>query len=414
MSSEALLAQRLNRMRWLAGGLLASMFALFAATSALASEYPSLNVVRAFAEAAMVGGLADWFAVTALFRRPLGLPIPHTAIIPTRKNAIGRALATFMHDHFLVPEAVEERLRGTDLAAKLGNWLVVSANAQRLSRDMAAGIDWLLRSAASGDLAAPLKAALAPTLDRLELRSALAAMLEVLASGRHAQTLIDQLVRFGAEQLESNKVRIRERIEERSPWWLPRFVDERIYDQLIAEFERILREIGEDEHHEARAQFNDRLRALAATIQEDLDMAEKGAALRDEFLAHPAMRRYLADLWQRLSAHLRTALQDPDSPARLGIAEQFMVLGNALCSDAEAQRSLNRWLRELLLYFVATYRAPLSETISATIERWDASATAERIELYLGRDLQFIRINGTVVGGLVGVVIYVLSRAFEM
>jgi uncharacterized membrane-anchored protein YjiN (DUF445 family) len=408
---ENRLARRLARMRWLAGALLAAMFALFVATSALEARHAAFAVLKAFAEAAMVGGLADWFAVTALFRHPLGLPIPHTAIVPRRKDAIGRALATFIHDHFLVRDAVEARLSHVDLAGKLGDWLARPANGRALSRDAAAALAWLMRPAQGGELGQAFRATLRPALEKVELSALLAAMLEVLTSGDHAQSLIDQLVRFGSEQLEKNKALIRSRVDESSPWWLPRFVDERIYDQLIAEFERILGEIGENPAHEARAEFNSRLQALALAVGTDPVLAAKGSALREEFLNHPALRRYLEDLWQRVSEYLQGALTDPQSALREGLAAQALAIGRALRADTVTRGALNGRLRELIIYLVDTYRSPLSETISATIERWDASATAERIELYLGRDLQFIRINGTVVGGLVGVLIYLLGSA---
>lgn len=410
LSGEAELDRRLRRMRYLASSLLAAMLVLFVVANTLGNAHPALGWLKAFAEAAMVGGLADWFAVSALFRRPLGLPIPHTAIVPRRKDAIGRALATFVHDHFLVREAVAARLGGVDLAGGIGRWLAEPQNAAAVSRDASAAFRWLLEPRPGSELGHALGAALKPAIEKIELGAALAAMLEVLGSGTHAQSLIDQLVRFGAEQLEKNKTAIRQRIEETSPWWLPRFVDERIYDQLVTEFERILGEIGENPEHEARIEFNTRLRSLADAVQSDPVLRAKGSALREELFRHPALKRYLDDLWQRLRAHLMDSLEDPESRLRAGLAEQALAAGRALVADEAAHKEVNAWLTELILYFVDTYRAALSETISATVARWDPSATAARVELYLGRDLQFIRINGTVVGGLVGVAIYGFAR----
>jgi uncharacterized membrane-anchored protein YjiN (DUF445 family) len=412
--AEVRLARRLRAMRWFATGLLLAMLALFVAATVLERELPALGVIRAFAEAAMVGALADWFAVTALFRHPLGLPIPHTAIVPARKDAIGRALAQFVRDHFLVRETVEHRLARADLAGRVGIWLARESNAERLSRDLGRALRWLTAAVDSGELREPVKGFLRETLDASRVRAALAAVIDVLSSGKHAQTLIDHLVQFGREQLERSKVGIRERIHDRSPWWLPKFVDEEIYDRLVSEFERVLSEIGDDPQHEARQAFNQRLRSLQTAIETDEEFVEKANALREELLDHPAVRSYFLDLGQRLRAYVLASLDDERSVLRLGIERQIRAIGHTLQDDPLARRRLDRWLQDLLVYLVENYRGPLSEIISETVERWDATATAERIELYIGRDLQFIRINGTVVGGLVGVVIYALSRALAI
>ena len=234
---ELFLAQRLRRMRWYATALLAAMAVVFVGTSLLLERYPWLGALRAFAKPAMIGGLADWFAVSALFRHPLGLPIPHTAIVPSRKNDIGRALRAVVRDHFLVREAIEVRLERTDLAARLGAWLEHEGNAARLDRDLAAALEWLARGIDDAEIRAALAASLKSVSGKLPMSQVLATLIDVLTSGAHAQTLIDQLVRFAHEQLTAHRVDIRVRIHERSPWWLPRFVDQEIYDQLMGGLE---------------------------------------------------------------------------------------------------------------------------------------------------------------------------------
>jgi uncharacterized membrane-anchored protein YjiN (DUF445 family) len=410
IAAEAMLAQRLRRMRWFAGGLLGLMLGLFLLATRARATYPGLEWVRAFAEAAMVGGLADWFAVTALFRHPLGLPIPHTAIVPKRKDAIGRALAGFLHDHFLERAAIERRLATLDLAARLGRWLGQPDSSRNLSRDLTRAFDWLLASHDGTALRAALAVGAADVLARVRLGTVLAAAVRMLGSGPHAQTLLDEVVQIAYAQLEANKERIRSRIHERSPWWLPRFVDEEIYDRLVQECERILGEIRANPAHEARQQLVAQLERLAATLADDAELEHRGRALRDEFLAHPAVRSYGSDLARALQTYLHEALAQPDSALRAGIEQELVALGRVLAEDGSAQQTLDAWLRELLLYLVETYRRPLSEVVSSTIAEWDPGAAAQRIELYLGRDLQFIRINGTLVGGLVGVAIYGLAR----
>ncbi len=410
--AEAALARRLAHMRWIATGLLVAMGVLFVATSLRLASYPWLGVVRAFAEAGMIGALADWFAVTALFRRPLGLPIPHTAIVPSRKNEIGRALAHFIRDHFLVKDAVAARLEHVDLAGRVGEWLETEENSRQVGRDLSVVIEWLLSALDSAELRGSLRESLRSALDRVPVNSAFGVAVDVFTSGDHAQALVNQLVQFGRDQLDVNKERIRARVADRSPWWLPGFVDEEIYDQLVGELERILDEIGDDPNHPARGQLNERIARLRETLTEDPVLIERGQVLKDEFLNHPAVREYFHELWQRISDNLTEQLRDPDSSSRTGIERELQAIGRRLREEADINHRLNRWLRELILYLVENYRQPLSEFISDTVEQWDPTATSERIELYIGRDLQFIRINGTLVGGLVGVAIYLIWGAF--
>ena len=406
--SEKALARRLARMRWIATGLLCAMAVLFVATSLFLDRYPWLGLVRAFAEAGMIGALADWFAVTALFRHPLGIPVPHTAIVPARKNEIGRVLADFIRDHFLVRETVAARLERVDMAARAGAWLAVTDNARNLGRDISVALVWLLHATDSTALRSALRETLRAALDRAPLSSGFQAALDVLSSGEHSQAVVDQMVRFARDQLKLNKELIRDRIGERSPWWLPNFVDREIYDQLLAELTRLLDEIGDDADHPARAHFNAWLGETRAALGNDPDLTRRGRTLKDEFLDHPAVRDYVNDVWEKVREFLVASLRDPESLSRLAIDGELQEIGRGLREDGQVNRNVNRWLRDLVLYLVDNYREPVSAFISDTIEQWDPAATSARIELYIGRDLQFIRINGTLVGGLVGVGIYLI------
>lgn len=410
VAREARLASRLARMRWLATGLLAAMIVLFAATRWLVPRYPWLGIVNAFAEAGMIGALADWFAVTALFRRPLGLPIPHTAIVPSRKNEIGRALAGFIREHFLVRSAVEKRLEDVDLAERLGAWLARADNASRVGDDLSLGLRWLLEAVDGDKLKGIFDSTLKNSIGALPVRAGLSVVAEVLSTGQHAEAFVDHLVAIGQQQLSENRDQIRARIRERSPWWLPRFVDEAIYDQLVTELDRILGDIAADPNHPARDDFSRRLRELADALADDSSLADKTRRLRTELLEHPAVRAYLADLWARLGEQIRAALDEPSSALRTGIERELRVIAERLRNDVAVRQSLDRWLKELVAYLVDNYRGPLSETISGTIERWDPTSTSARIELYIGSDLQFIRISGTLVGGTAGVLIYLVAE----
>jgi uncharacterized membrane-anchored protein YjiN (DUF445 family) len=408
-ASDTELLARLRHAQWVAGGLLAAMAAVFVTARVFVPDYSWLGIVVAFSEAALIGGLADWFAVTALFRHPLGIPVPHTAIVPTRKDEIGAALARFVGDHFLVGAAVEKRLARVELTRRLGDWLQVETNARRLSRDISVGVDWFIRSVDSGEIRLGLRRILGDAAKRIPINEAVAAIVNVLATGNNAQLLIDQLTQFGRQQLERNKLSIRVRIEERSPWWMPKFIDEEIYDQLVSEFERLLDEIGDNQDHPARQEFNDRLVALHERLLEDESLAERCAFLGEEFFGNEAVQKFLQTLWDQTRDTLHAQLHEETSEIRASIAKEIQHVGRLLSGDLAAQRRLDNWLREALVYIVERYRGPLSEVISDTVAEWDARSTADRIELHIGKDLQFIRINGTLVGGLVGVALYVVS-----
>ncbi|HWN38747.1 MAG TPA: DUF445 domain-containing protein [Gammaproteobacteria bacterium] len=408
------LVRRLRRTRLFATALLAVMAVIFVGTTWLASPSPYVGAIRAFAEAALVGGLADWFAVTALFRRPLGLPIPHTAIVPSRKNEIGRALARFIRDHFLVREAVARRLSRTNLAARLAAWLEDGSNAARVSRDVGQALTWALRDDGDGgELRGALGATLRSAFDDVPVNRAVATVLEVLTTGERADLIIDQLVAFGRTELEKNRVMIRVRIHEQSPWWLPKFVDQEIFDKLVGGLEELLDAMAADPAHPARGEIKARLSSLQHALAADPELAVKSRALKDELVSHPAVRSYALELWQRLRAELAGALADETSPLAQGLSREIGALGARLRADVRLAAELDEWLKDLLLHVVDNYRDPLSEIVSETIESWDAAATSRRIELNIGTDLQYIRVNGTLVGGLVGLVLYFGALAFS-
>ncbi len=407
-ASDPGLARRLRRTRAFATALLAAMGAIYVVTTWFAAGNAYVEPLRAFAEAAVVGGLADWFAVTALFRRPLGLPIPHTGVVPARKDQIGRALARFIRDHFLVREAVGRRLSRTNLAARLGAWLEDSGNAARVSRDLGGALAWALQEDSSGgELRGALGLSLRSAFDDVPVNRAVATVLAVLTTGDRADLIINQLVEFGRAELATNRVMIRVRIHEQSPWWLPKFVDQEIFDKLVGGLEELLDAIAADPAHPARGEIKARLDALQQVLAADPTLAAKSRALKDELVAHPAVRSYAFELWQRLRSELVGALTDQGSPLALGLQREINSLGERLRADSTLAAELDDWLKQLLLHVVENYRDPLSEIVSETIESWDAQATSRRIELNIGTDLQFIRVNGTLVGGLVGLALYV-------
>ncbi|NND60065.1 MAG: DUF445 family protein [Gammaproteobacteria bacterium] len=404
--------RRLRRMKMLATGLLVLMAVVFVLAHLGYDQYPLLGYVRAFAEAAMIGALADWFAVTALFRHPLGIPIPHTAIIPRQKERIGESLANFVRDNFLTPEALRPRLEGTDFAATIGAWISQPENAKKVTHDVAGILNWLLQTVDSDALRDLVRRNLHRSLREVTVAPLIGRVLDLLVRSDHHQQLMDAAVGAARQTLEDNRFAIRMKIRTESPWWIPKFVDEEIYDKIVSEMEGALNRIGTDENHSARMQFNEKVQAFIERLRHDPELIERGEELKDELLDHPAVQRYLADVWLHLSAYLRDQTGDPDSQFLQRISNALVRLGETVSEDPQLSAEINRWTTDALQYLVSQYRTSIANVITETVRGWDPELTARRVELQVGRDLQFIRINGTLVGGLAGLTIYSLIQLF--
>ncbi|MCZ6911252.1 MAG: DUF445 domain-containing protein [Proteobacteria bacterium] len=402
--------RRLNAMKRLATGLLLLMAVVFVVAHKAQESYAWLSYVRAFAEAAMIGALADWFAVTALFRHPMGLPIPHTAIIARRKDEIGESLAGFVRDNFLVEDALQPRMRGIDFAIRVGGWMSQPDNARRLAGDAGAFASWFLDVFDSTALRHFLRENLQLTMRQIQITPLVGRSLDLLTAGDHHQELINALTAVARRQLEQNKDRIRERIKTSSPWWLPKFVDQEIYDKLVAEFEELLDRVGDDSENEARQNFNDEVTRFLNALKNDPEVIARGERLKDELLSHPEVQQYFFDIWNEISVYLSRESADPNSRIRRKIETGIMQFGDALLHSPEMQKQVNDWISDVVLYVVGHYRDEISAVISDTVKRWDAEATSQRIEIQVGRDLQFIRINGTMVGGMVGLLIHTVIQ----
>ncbi len=406
---EAAQQRSLGGMKRLATGMLALMAAVFVASRIYQPLWPWLAWVEAFAEAAMVGALADWFAVTALFRHPLGLPIPHTAIIPRRKNELGDTLARFVRENFLIRDALHPRLYSLDAAGRAGAWLEQPDNARRVSDDAAAFLAWMLATIDSEALRDFMRENLHMELRQMPVTPFLGRVLELLTAGNHHQALVDLAVRIAREHVDENRVLIRIRIDEKSPWWLPGFVDQEIFDKIIAEVERLLDEVGSNQDHAARQRFNEGVRKFIEALKNDPAMIARGEEIKNEILDHPVVQQYLSDLWNRVSSYVLRESAAPDSTLRVRFEAGLVSFGQALRQDHALRQQINQWLNDAILRIVRNYRQEISSVISETVHSWEGNVTARRVELAVGRDLQFIRINGTIVGGIAGLAIHAVS-----
>ena len=397
-------------MKMVAASLLIAAAIVFIVARGLEESRPWLGYVRATAEAAMVGAFADWFAVTALFRHPLGLPIPHTAIVQARKDQIGASLGGFVRDNFLTSDVLRDRLEGAGLARRLGTWLADPANAKTVSAQSAAVVggvtevlqdDVVQRGIEDAVLARARTVPVAPVVGRV---------VEVAIDGDHHQVLLDAVLGGLGRFMDENRPLFRKRLYEESPWWVPESVDDVVFEKIYEVVQKFLEDLSNDRGHEMRVDIDRRTAELARELTTSPELAAKGEELKAQFLAHPEVRAWSSSLWARMKAGLVDATNDEGSELRLRLEEALCEAGRSLASDPAMQAKIDRWIVEATAYVAEEFRGEVADLIATTVERWDTEETAERLELQVGRDLQFIRINGTLVGGVVGLAIYTISE----
>lgn len=413
----ALPADRAHTTRLVATGLLVVMAGLFILARTMGAEtgQPAWGYLRAFAEAAMVGGLADWFAVTALFRHPLGLPIPHTAIIPENKDRIADSLAGFLQSNFLTPQVVARRMAGLDVATAAGGFLTAPRGAEsRVTAGATSLIADILESLDRDKLGGMAKQALRHQLDRIDLAPLLGQMLTaMIADGRHLP-LIEALLSRTAQTLEANEDLLRTMIHDRANG-LIRLVklDERLANAVLDGLYKLLAEAVVHPDHPLRLKIVDGLEQLAHDLTHDPVMAARVERMKAEILSNPAFTTWLDALWERARSGLLAAVRGGGSGG--AASAQFAIaladLGSALQTDPRLRLLVNRFSRRTLVGIASRYGGQIVRLVSETIRRWDARTVTARIEGAVGRDLQFIRINGTLVGGLVGLGLHALDMA---
>ncbi len=365
-----------------------------------------VGYVRAASEAAMVGALADWFAVTALFRHPLGIPIPHTAIIPRRKDQIGRSLGEFVEGNFLTAEVLTNRLEHARVGARLGGWLAEPRHAERAANAVADSLKGAIEVIDDRDIQDALGSAVEQRLRSTAVAPLLGKAVDVAVEGDHHQHLFDSLLTGLGTFIDENRTTFRRRLDQESPWWVPESIDDRIFDKIYHAVHSFLADVGGDPDHEIRRALDERIRRLADRMRTDEKLIARAEEIKLELLAHRDVQDWLASLWLELKQAILQAAGDPQSELRQRLTVALARVGRRLASDAELQAKVDEWVERAAVHVVENYRSELSDIIATTVERWDAADTSRRIELQVGRDLQFIRINGTVVGGLAGLLIH--------
>jgi len=405
---------QLDRMKRRATGLLIVATAIFGVTRWYESRYPWLGFIRATAEAAMVGGLADWFAVTALFRHPLGLPIPHTAIVAARKDRIGRTLGNFVQYNFLARDVVERRLAAMRIAERAVTWLSDPANARLIARQVALGLARSAEALPDDDARRLIGDGLAARVHATRVAPVLGSVLSFITSDSRHQDLLDDALGLIEQSVRENREIIRVKVAEESPWWMPEVVDERIYLKIVGAIENLLREVRESPDHPLRAKFHEALVRFTDKLRTSPDVIAKAEALKEEIFSAPVLDEIATSIWRSARTGLvRYAERQPaeGESAPPGALERGIVsFADAMRSNDAMLGELDRFVTDATLTVVEQYRHEVGELIAHTVAAWDPEATSRRIELAIGRDLQFIRINGTLVGGLAGLIIYAVSR----
>jgi uncharacterized membrane-anchored protein YjiN (DUF445 family) len=398
-------------MRVLASAMLAGMAVVFIAAANLDKDPTGFwSFVKAFAEAAMVGGIADWFAVTALFRHPLGLPIPHTAIIPRNKDRIGGALASFLRTNFLIPSVIARRMRRMDVAAAAGRFLAHPPEGGRIREGASRLIADMLEALDEDRLGGMVKGAIANRLRSTEVAPlAGKALAATISDDRHIP-LLDNLVAWAGRALDANEELIRRMVHERANWILKLAgLDAKLADAIVDGLRKLSFDMALDPDHPVRQKAEEALVSLAWKLQNDPETQARVEAWKQDLIDNQAVADWIGGLWEQSRASLLRAARDPHAIMAGKFGDAIRQLGETLQTDPRLAGAINQFARRAAMGVAATYGDQIVTLVSDTVRSWDATTVSSRLEAAVGRDLQYIRINGTVVGGLVGLLIHTLE-----
>jgi uncharacterized membrane-anchored protein YjiN (DUF445 family) len=371
-------------------------------------RFPHLGWLAAFAEAALVGGLADWFAVTALFRHPLGLPIPHTAIIPRNKDRIGESIGNFLQFNFITHDVLRAEMAQVDLAGSAADWLLAPGNSEAVARQATQSLPAMLGLVNDDDALRFMRRALSGALENVRFAPLLAQVLGILVAGRQHHVLLERILGLVARALEQNRPYIRQKVHENSPRWMPRAIDEKFYERLLDGINSILQDIqGEDS--EWRQRFEAATHELIDKLATSSEYEQKLHDFLSNSIGHPSFLAYAGDVWGELRERLLLDATSPTPQVARHVEQALRAFALALQQDPVVRDRLNGWLRTLVTDAIVERRDVIAAVVWRVIRSWDAETVSRKFELQVGRDLQFIRINGTLVGGTVGVLLYALS-----
>ena len=399
---------RLRRMRQLATSLLVLMLGLLAASTLLEPRYPFLQWLRAFSEAAVVGAIADWFAVVALFRHPLGLPIPHTAIIPRKKDEIGASLGDFVEHNFLTPDNVIERLADVNLAGAGARWLIEPRNGEQAARALCALVPRVIEMVDDDDVRSFFERSVLPQLEDVDLARVAGQVLEIVTEGGHHEALLDRALKEVESLVSAHRDLILHKFGDASKY-TPAFVDAYIVNRFVAGMIQLLHDVADDADHPLRLRFAEGIRELVEKLKTSPELRERGERIKAQIIEHLRTEPYYRRLWTRLKQRLGADIGSPHSRLQAYARTALTALGNGLLQDRVMQQRLNSWALKVAETLMLAHRHQVSLLITDIVKSWDAKEVSKKLELEIGKDLQYIRVNGTLVGGAVGVALHALT-----
>lgn len=403
---------QLKQMKLIATSLLVLMAVVYTVSAYFEPQAAWVGYINATAEAAMIGAIADWFAVTALFRHPLNLPIPHTAIIPARKDDIASQFGEFVQSNFLSDEVITQKIRSMDLSRNVAGWITKQENADAVAGQITAGLAGITAVLDDDGIQAMIETNVEDKIRSTSFAPIIGDLLSFITSGRRQQELIDGTARMALYMLEENDDDIRDRVTEETPWWFPGSVDKAIYHRIVRSVSKMLYDMQVDIYHPTRVRLISSLNEFLRELQESDDIREKEIAIKEELLRAPAVRQFTGSLWRDLKEVLERQSTQPESELKTAIVGTVTSFGEAILEDPELAGKIDRWAQESARYLIDRYGHEVAALIRETIDNWDTRATSNKIEEYIGKDLQFIRINGTVVGGLAGLAIHSVRQLF--
>lgn len=406
-NDEQVARRLLRRNRALATGLVAGMAAVFVGTYLVEDPGFVVLLLRGASEAGVVGGLADWFAVTAFFRHPLGIPIPHTAILPSSKERIARTLGHFIERNFLTPENLVAKLREMKVGRRMADWLARPASAAAVAGAVVNALPHLLRSLQSPDLIGFANRTVGNQLRAADLAPAVSRVLGALTTSGEADQLFDHGIALAERLIQENRAHIEKLVEERSRWWIPKSVDRRIAETLISGVLQVLQSLREPDS-DARLQFRTSLAEFAASLEASPERRAQVNAAKDRLLDHPDVQAWLASIWTDLSDATLADLDAPVSAVRTSIEQIVALVGRSLAADETMIAHLDAAAERLALYAVS-FRSEVGTFFSDIVANWDARTMSDRFEVVIGSDLQYIRMNGTIVGAIVGTLLFLVT-----
>ncbi|HKP30734.1 MAG TPA: DUF445 domain-containing protein [Gemmatimonadales bacterium] len=400
---------KLRVMRRWATGLLVFAAFLFLVTHLYESTHPWIGFVRAAAEASLVGGLADWFAVTAIFRHPLGIPIPHTAIVPSQKDRIGRTLGNFLKNHFLTRDIIAAEVRRLGLSERAAHWLRDPENSRKLAGQLAGGLARAIQALPEKEVRALIQRNALERVQKTSVAPIMANLLSVVTTENRHYELLDEVLDMISRAVTEHRDAIKGRLKKESPWWIPSPVDQAISKQLLAALEGSVSDVRDNPFHPIRRRFDQAVAQFIERLRTSPEVAARADALKDQFLNSAVIEEFVAGLWESIKSSAARYADDPEHHQPDTLATGITSAGDSLLANADLRAELDAFLTDQIANAAEKHRDQIADLVARTVAAWDPEVAARRLELAVGSDLQFIRINGTLVGGLVGLLLHALK-----